>query len=397
MNIPSIQFKYNCNIHVDIPDVHAKPVVDISPRIEMKRPERKSTDYRDFGLVNSDEIFKQAIKEKFAVPAYNFNNMEQLQAILEGCSESKSPVIIQVSKGARDYANIDVLMNMAKGAIDMIRKKGSNIPVVLHLDHGDSFETCKQCIDAGFSSVMIDGSHLPYEENVTLTKRVVEYAHGRSPKVTVEGELGILAGVEDDVKSEHTSYTDPEKVIDFAKRTGVDSLAIAIGTAHGAYKFKASQCTRNEEGVLTPPPLRIDILKKVQEKLPGMPIVLHGASSVLPQYVDLINKYGGKMKDAIGVPADQLREAARHGVTKINIDSDGRLVVTAKLREFMAKNPDKFDPRDYLKVARAELKEMVKRKNKDVLGSADRIVPEPKTEKVVSNPVTITRIAASAA
>ena len=319
--------------------------------------------YEELGLVNTREVFKKAMEGGYAIPAYNFNNMEQLQAIMIGCAESKSPVILQVSKGAREYANQTLLRYMAMGAIKMVREMGSNIPVTLHLDHGDSFETCKSCIEFGFSSVMIDGSHLPYEGNIALTKQVVDYAHGYD--VTVEGELGVLAGIEDDVHAEKSNYTDPKQVQDFVGRTGVDSLAISIGTSHGAYKFKL----KPGESV---PPLRFDILKEVEKRLPGFPIVLHGASSVLQKYVAMINAYGGKLEGAAGVPEEQLREAAKSAVCKINIDTDGRMVVTAIIRKVFAENPKEFDPRKYLGPARKELIEVIKHKNTNVLGSANR-------------------------
>ena len=319
--------------------------------------------YKDMGLVNSREIFRKAVDGGYAIPAYNFNNLEQLQAIITACSETKSPVILQVSKGARNYANETMLRYMAMGAVEMAREMGSDIPIVLHLDHGDSFETCKSCIDSGFSSVMIDGSHLPYDENVALTRQVVEYAHQFD--VTVEGELGVLAGIEDDVVAEHSSYTQPEQVEDFVKKTGVDSLAISIGTSHGAYKFKLKE---GEEV----PPLRFDILEECEKRIPGFPIVLHGASSVVQEYVELINQYGGKMDGAVGVPEDQLRKAAASAVCKINIDSDGRLAVTAKVREYLANDAAEFDPRKYLGAARKELINLIKHKNEAVLGSAGK-------------------------
>ncbi|MBP7459683.1 MAG: class II fructose-1,6-bisphosphate aldolase [Candidatus Delongbacteria bacterium] len=319
--------------------------------------------YRELGLVNSRELFKKAMAEGYAIPAYNFNNMEQLQAIIFGCIESKSPVILQVSKGARSYANETLLRYMAMGAVEMARQAGSNIPIVLHLDHGDSFETCKSCIDNGFSSVMIDGSHLSYEENVKVTRQVVEYAHQFD--VTVEGELGVLAGIEDEVSAEHSNYTRPEEVEDFVKKTGVDSLAISIGTSHGAYKFKLKPGEQ-------PPELRFDILKEIEQRIPGFPIVLHGSSSVLQEYVAIINQYGGKMDNAVGIPEEQLRKAARSAVCKINIDSDGRLVLTAIIRKVFANTPQEFDPRKYLGPAREELKKMIVAKNRNVLGSADR-------------------------
>jgi len=323
----------------------------------------KTVSYKELGLSNTKEMFAKAMKEQYAVPAYNFNNLEQLQAIIYGCIESKSPVIVQVSKGARSYANSTLLRYMAMGAAEMAREMGSKIPICLHLDHGDTFELCKSCIDNGFSSVMIDGSHLPYEENVALTKQVVEYAHERD--VSVEGELGVLAGIEDEVSSENSHYTHPEEVEDFVKKTGVDSLAISIGTSHGAYKFKL----KPGESV---PPLRFDILEECEKRIPGFPIVLHGSSSVLPKYVDMINQYGGKMESAVGVPEEQLRKAARSAVCKINIDTDGRMVVTAIVRKVFVENPSEFDPRKYLGPARDELKKMIMDKNRNVLGSAER-------------------------
>jgi fructose-bisphosphate aldolase class II len=319
--------------------------------------------YKELGFVNTKEMFAKAMKEGFAVPAYNFNNMEQLQAIITACFQSRSPVILQVSKGARDYANATLLRWMGRGAIEMMKEMGAPVPVALHLDHGDSFELCKSCIDSGFSSVMIDGSHLPYEENIALTRKVVEYARQRD--VTVEGELGVLAGIEDEVSAEHHTYTDPAQVEDFVKRTGVDSLAISIGTSHGAYKFKIKE---GEEV----PPLRFDILEEVSKRLPGFPIVLHGASSVDQNAVATINKYGGKMENAVGVPAEQLRKAAKSAVCKINVDSDGRLVMTAAVRKVFAQKPSEFDPRKYLGPARADLIAMYKDKNENVLGSAGR-------------------------
>ena len=319
--------------------------------------------YEELGLVNTREVFKKAMEGGYAIPAYNFNNMEQLQAIMIGCAESKSPVILQVSKGAREYAIETLLRYMAMGAVKMVREMGSKIPVTLHLDHGDSFEICKSCIEFGFSSVMIDGSHLPYEGNIALTRQVVDYAHGYD--VTVEGELGVLAGIEDDVAAEKSNYTDPKQVQDFVGRTGVDSLAISIGTSHGAYKFKL----KPGESV---PPLRFDILKEVEKRLPGFPIVLHGASSVLQKYVTMINAYGGKLEGAAGVPEEQLREAAKSAVCKINIDTDGRMVVTAIIRKIFAESPKEFDPRKYLGPARKELTEVIKHKNTNVLGSANR-------------------------
>jgi fructose-bisphosphate aldolase class II len=319
--------------------------------------------YKDLGLVNSREIFRKAVDGGYAIPAYNFNNLEQLQAIITACAETRSPVILQISKGARNYANETMLRHMAKGAVEMAKELGADIPIVLHLDHGDSFELCKSCIDSGFSSIMIDGSHLPYDENVALTCRVVEYAHARD--VTVEGELGVLAGIEDDVVAEKSTYTQPDEVEDFVKKTGVDSLAISIGTSHGAYKFKLKE----GESV---PPLRFDILAECEKRIPGFPIVLHGASSVIPEYVALINQYGGKMDGAVGVPEEQLRKAAASAVCKINIDSDGRLAMTAKVREFLANNPAEFDPRKFLGAGRDELIKLIKHKNEEVLGSAGK-------------------------
>lgn len=324
--------------------------------------------YKDLGLVNTRDIFAKAMKGKYAIPAYNFNNMEQMQAIIQACVETKSPVILQVSKGARDYANINILRNMARGATQYAHELGCDIPIVLHLDHGDSFQTAKDCIDNGFSSVMIDGSHLPYEENIALTKQVVEYAHQFD--VTVEGELGVLAGIEDEVSSAVSHYTRPEEVEDFSSRTGVDSLAISIGTSHGAYKFTPDQCTRNAEGILVPPPLRFDILEEIENRIPGFPIVLHGASSVPQEYVKIINQFGGKLTDSVGIPEEQLRKAAASAVCKINIDSDGRLAMTAMIRKVFAEKPAEFDPRKYLGPARDELKKMYMRKNIEVLGSA---------------------------
>ncbi|MGB4053263.1 MAG: class II fructose-bisphosphate aldolase [Dysgonamonadaceae bacterium] len=326
--------------------------------------------YKELGLVNSRELFKKAMEGGYAIPAFNFNNMEQLQAIISACVETKSPVILQVSSGARKYANQTLLRYMAQGAVEYAKELGYPIPIVLHLDHGNSFELCKSCIEYGFSSVMIDGSHLPYDENVELTKKVVDYAHQFD--VTVEGELGVLAGIEDDVKAEHHTYTDPDEVVDFVSRTGVDSLAISIGTSHGAYKFKPEQCTRDEHGRLVPPPLRFDILKEIEKRIPGFPIVLHGSSSVPQEYVDEINKYGGKLKDSIGVPEEQLREAAKSAVCKINIDSDGRLAMTAAVRRVLWTQPEEFDPRKYLGPARDELKKLYMHKTQNVLGSAGK-------------------------
>ncbi|MBN2426933.1 MAG: class II fructose-1,6-bisphosphate aldolase [Deltaproteobacteria bacterium] len=319
--------------------------------------------YSDLGLENTRAMFAKAVDGGYAIPAYNFNNLEQLQAIIMACAETSSPVIVQVSKGARNYANSTMLRYMAMGAVKMVREMGSQIPICLHLDHGDTFELCKSCVDSGFSSVMIDGSHLPYDENVALTRQVVEYAHQHD--VCVEGELGVLAGIEDEVQAEKSTYTQPEEVVDFVSKTGVDSLAISIGTSHGAYKFKIKPGE-------PPPTLRFDILKQVEKELPGFPIVLHGASSVVQEYVQLINRYGGKMEGAIGIPEDQLRKAAASAVCKINIDSDGRLAVTAKIREYLTNNPSEFDPRKYLGEARKELIKLVKHKNETVLGSAGK-------------------------
>ncbi|MEI8345969.1 MAG: class II fructose-bisphosphate aldolase [Pseudomonadota bacterium] len=326
--------------------------------------------YKDLGLVNTKKMFQKAMEGKFAIPAYNFNNLEQLQAIIMGCAESDSPFILQVSGGARKYANQTLLVHLAKGATEMLRGLNPHLKFALHLDHGDTFELCKACVESGFSSVMIDGSHHAYDENVRLTKEVVAMAHKND--VTVEGELGVLAGIEDDVVAEHSSYTQPEQVEDFVKKTGVDSLAISIGTSHGATKFKPAQCTRAPSGILVPPPLRFDILEECERRIPGFPIVLHGASSVIPKYVDMINKFGGKLEDAVGIPEDQLRRAAKSAVCKINIDSDGRLAFTAVLRKIFAENPKEFDPRKYLGPARDELKAMIIEKNKNVLGSAGR-------------------------
>ena len=328
--------------------------------------------YKELGLTNSKALFEKAVKGGYAIPAYNFNNMEQMQAIIQACVETKSPVILQVSAGARKYANGTLLRNMAKGAVEYAKELGYEIPIVLHLDHGADFEICKECIDNGFSSVMIDGSHFSYEENVALTKKVVEYAHSRPDYVTVEGELGVLAGIEDDVVAEHSTYTQPEEVEDFVKKTGVDSLAISIGTSHGANKFKPEQCTRNEEGILIPPPLRFDILEEIEKRLPGFPIVLHGSSSVPQDQVKIINENGGALKDSVGIPEEQLRKASKSAVCKINIDSDGRLAMTAAIRKHMAEHPDHFDPRQYLTPARDSLKEIYKKKNINVLGSAEQ-------------------------
>ncbi|EJW94729.1 fructose-1,6-bisphosphate aldolase, class II [gut metagenome] len=329
--------------------------------------------YKDLGLVNTREMFKRAIDGGYAIPAFNFNNMEQLQAIIQASSEKKSPVILQVSKGARAYANQTLLRYMAEGAVEYAKELGCKHPeIVLHLDHGDSFETCKSCIDMGFSSVMIDGSGLPYEENVALTKKVVDYAHQFD--VTVEGELGVLAGVEDEVSHAESHYTKPEEVVDFATRTGCDSLAISIGTSHGAYKFTPEQCTRDPKtGRLVPPPLAFDVLDAVMEQLPGFPIVLHGSSSVPQEEVDTINKFGGKLPNAVGIPEDQLRKASKSAVCKINIDSDSRLAMTAAIRQVFAEKPAEFDPRKYLGPARDNMKKQYEHKIVEVLGSDNKL------------------------
>ena len=324
--------------------------------------------YKDLGLVNTRDIFAKAIKGGYAIPAYNFNNMEQMQAIIQACVETKSPVILQVSKGARQYADKFILRNLARGAVEYAHELGCDIPIVLHLDHGPNFEVAKDCIDNGFSSVMIDGSSLPYEENIALTKQVVDYAHKFD--VTVEAELGVLAGVEDEVSAAESHYTKPEEVVDFTRKTGCDSLAISIGTSHGRCKFTPEQCTRNADGILIPPPLAFDVLAEIEKQLPGFPIVLHGSSSVPIQYVKMIEQYGGKIPDSVGIPEEQLRKAARSAVCKINIDSDGRLAMTAIVRKVLAENPGEFDPRKYLGPARDELKKMYMHKNIDVLGSA---------------------------
>ncbi len=332
--------------------------------------------YKELGLSNTREMFKGAVKGGYAVPAYNFNNMEQIQAIITACVETGSPVILQVSSGARKYANPTLLRWMGQGAVEMMKEiakaKGlKEIPIALHLDHGDTFELAKSCIETGFSSVMIDGSHHTYEKNVELTKQVVEYAHKYD--VTVEGELGVLSGIEDDVVAAKSIYTQPEQVEDFVKKTGVDSLAISIGTSHGAYKFKPAQCTKDPAtGVLVPPPLRFDILEEIEKRIPGFPIVLHGASSVATEYVDMINKFGGKLEAAVGIPEEQLRRAAKSAVCKINIDSDGRLAMTALIRKVFAESPGEFDPRKYLGPARDALVKVYKHKNENVVGSAGR-------------------------
>jgi fructose-bisphosphate aldolase, class II len=315
--------------------------------------------YKQLGLSNSKEIFKKAYSGGYAIPGYNFNNLEQLQAIVKACVETSAPVILQVSKGARNYADPIMLRYMALGAVEYAKDKGSNIPIILHLDHGDSFEICKDCIDSGFSSVMIDGSHLSFKENIEVSKKVVEYAHKYD--VSVEGELGVLAGIEDEVSSEKSHYTEPGEVEEFVEKTGIDSLAISIGTSHGAYKFKLKPGE-------TVPPLRFDILEEIEKRLPGFPIVLHGSSSVVPEYIDIINKFGGKLEGAVGVPEDQLRRASKSSVCKINIDSDGRLAVTAMVRKNLQENPENFDPRKYLGQARTELEKLIKHKNINVLG-----------------------------
>jgi len=314
-------------------------------------------------LVTTKEMFKKAYAGKYAIGAFNINNMEIIQAITEAAGELRSPVILQVSAGARKYAKQEYLMALANAAV-----KDSGIDLALHLDHGADFEICKACIDGGFTSVMIDSSHHSFEDNIAVTRKVVEYAHERG--VVVEGELGVLAGVEDDVVAEKSSYTRPDEVEEFVSRTGVDSLAISIGTSHGAYKFTPKQCTRNEQGVLIPPPLRFDILEEIEKRLPEFPIVLHGASSVAPDCVKEINALGGALPDAVGIPEEQLRKAASMAVCKINIDSDIRLAMTAGIRRVLAAKPEAFDPRAYLTVARDEVKKMVAHKIQNVLGSA---------------------------
>ncbi|MGN1003701.1 MAG: class II fructose-1,6-bisphosphate aldolase [Oscillospiraceae bacterium] len=315
-------------------------------------------------LVTSTEMFKKAYDGGYAIGAFNVNNMEIVQGITEAAREVHAPLILQVSKGARAYANHTYLIKLVEAAVI----ECPDIPIVLHLDHGPDFETCKACIDGGFTSVMIDASSKPFQENIEITKKVVEYAHDHG--VVVEAELGTLAGVEDEVKvsAEDSSYTHPDEVEEFVTKTGCDSLAIAIGTSHGAYKFTPAQCTRNEKGILVPPPLRFDVLEEVSKRLPGFPIVLHGSSSVPQEYVKMINEHGGKMPDAIGIPEDQLRKAASMSVCKINIDSDLRLTMTGTIRQFFDEHPDKFDPREYLKPARANIKELVKHKLINVLG-----------------------------
>lgn len=330
--------------------------------------------YKDLGLVNTEKMFAKAVKGGYAIPAFNFNNMEQLQSIIMAAVETQSPVILQVSRGARNYANATLLRYMAEGAVEYAKELGCAHPeIVLHLDHGDSFEICKSCIDMGFSSVMIDGSHLPYDENIALTRRVVEYAHPLG--VTVEGELGVLAGVEDEVCAEESHYTKPEEVVDFVTKTGVDSLAISIGTSHGAYKFTPEQCTTDPKtGKLLPPPLAFDVLEAIEKELPGFPIVLHGSSSVPQEDVDMINQFGGNMKAAVGIPEEQLRKASRSAVCKINIDSDSRLAMTAAVRKALAENPAEFDPRKYLGPARERMKELYKHKIINVLGSNEKLL-----------------------
>jgi fructose-bisphosphate aldolase class II len=317
-------------------------------------------DYASIGLVNTDEMFKKALRGNYAIPGYNFNNMEQLQAIIQACVDTNAPVILQVSRGARNYANQTMLRYMAEGAVQMAKELGGDIPIALHLDHGNSYDICESCIEMGFSSVMIDGSHLSFHENIELTKSVVNCAKGMD--VSVEGELGVLAGIEDEVSAEESTYTKPEEVEEFVAATGVDSLAISIGTSHGAYKFPPG----------VDPKLRFDILYEIEKRMPDFPIVLHGASSVIPEYVNIINQHGGNLAGARGVPEDQLRKAAESAVCKINIDSDGRLAVTAMVRKFLAENPEVFDPRGYLRVARSELVEMIKHKNINVLGNAGK-------------------------
>ena len=324
----------------------------------------KNIHYTELGLVNTKAMFQQAMNEQFAVPAYNFNNMEQLQAIVTGCAKSASPVILQVSGSARSYIGTAFLPHMAAAAVDLAREVGTAIPIALHLDHGSSFELAKECIDSGFSSVMIDASHHSFDDNAALTRQVVEYAHAHD--VTVEAELGVLAGIEDEVSAEHSSYTRPEEVEHFLAQTGVDSLAISIGTSHGAYKFKLQP---GQE----PPPLRFDILEEIEKLVPGFPIVLHGASSVTQEHVAMINQFGGKMDNTAGIPEEQLRRAAASAVCKVNIDSDGRLAMTAVIRKVFADKPGEFDPRKYLGPAREELIKMVMHKNSAVLGSAGRV------------------------
>ncbi len=313
-------------------------------------------------LVTTKDMFKKAYDGGYAIGAFNVNNMEIVQGITEACMEENAPVILQVSKGARAYANHTYLVKLVEAAVIE-----TGLPIALHLDHGDSFETCKSCIDGGFTSVMIDASSKPFEENIEITRKVVEYAHAHG--VVVEAELGSLAGIEDEVNvdASHAAYTRPEEVEEFVARTGCDSLAIAIGTSHGAYKFTPDQSTL-VDGVLVPPPLRFDVLEEITKKLPGFPIVLHGSSSVPQEYVKMVNENGGKMPDAVGIPESQLRKAATMSVCKINIDSDLRLAMTGTVRKFFNDNPSKFDPREYLKPARANIKELVRHKLVNVLG-----------------------------
>ena len=313
--------------------------------------------YKDLGLVNTREMFAKANKEGYSVPAFNFNNLEQLQGIIEACVEMGSPVILQVSTGARKYIGKEMLPGLAKAATDYVKASGSDIPVALHLDHGPSFEMAKDCIEYGFSSVMIDASHFPYDENVALSKKVAEFAHEHD--VTVEAELGVLAGVEDDVVADDHIFTQPDEVEDFVTKTGVDSLAIAIGTSHGAHKFKPGDN----------PKIRLDILKEIEQRIPGFPIVLHGSSSVPKQYVEIINQYGGKIADAIGIPEEQLLLASKSAVAKINVDTDGRLAFTAGIREVLSNKPSEFDPRKYAGVAKDYIKKYYKEKIVNVFGS----------------------------
>ncbi|MDA1353412.1 MAG: class II fructose-1,6-bisphosphate aldolase [bacterium] len=326
--------------------------------------------YSELGFVNTTDMFKKANEGGYAIGAFNFSNLEQLQGVLNGCIESNAPVILQLSKGACNYADPIFLRNMARGAIEYVRSQGSQIPIALHLDHGDTFETCKSCIDNGFSSVMIDASHYDFEENIRITKEVVEYAHKFN--VTVEAELGVLAGIEDDVVAAKSVYTNPDEVEEFVKRTNVDSLAISIGTSHGATKFKPEQCTRNADGVLEPPELRFDILEEVERRLPGFPIVLHGSSSVIPKYITIIEENGGRIENAVGCSEVQLRRTATSAVCKMNIDSDCRLAMTAAVRKVLKENPGEFDPRKFMGPAREWLKEVVIHKNTNVLGSAGK-------------------------
>lgn len=322
-----------------------------------------SSTYEQLGLVNTKEMFNRALAEGYAIPAFNFNNLEQMQGILTGCAETSSPVILQVSGSARKYITPAILPHLVRGGIELVRSMGSTIPIALHLDHGDTFELAKDCIDSGFSSVMIDGSHHPFAENIRVTRQVVEYARGCG--VTVEGELGVLAGIEDEVEAAASHYTRPEEVEEFVAKTGVDSLAISIGTSHGAFKFKPKPGE-------APPPLRFDILEEVERRVPNFPIVLHGASSVLPEYVEMINRFGGRMAEAVGIAEEQLRRAAKTAVCKINIDSDGRLAMTAAIRKIFAEKPGEFDPRKYLGAAREALIAMVTYKTEQVLGSAGK-------------------------